>query len=99
MNTRKLLLTLVTVGLVAGYAGYTSFRVHQLEIRVAELEQEQRNLPTSGVRYAMDDSFIKYFGQKGVEEGARALKVLEDGTAGGTASPAGPILRDPAVSP
>jgi len=56
--TKRLLVCLAWL-LVAGYGIYTTVRIRQLEARL-------RHSPPQ-LSYAFDDSFMRYFGQRGVE--------------------------------
>ncbi len=79
MKTKDRLLTVLAVALLAGYSIYSSVRIRQLQGRLDRLQREQlaRPIPAQ-VTYAYDDSFLKYFGQRGVAEVERALAILRN---------------------
>jgi hypothetical protein len=59
MKTTKRLLLCLAWLLVAGYCVYTTVRIRQLEARLRH--------PPAQLSYAFDDSFMRYFGQPGVD--------------------------------
>ena len=79
MKTKDRLLTVLAVALLGGYSIYSSVRIRQLEDRLDRLQRAQLARPTPAqVTYAYSDSFLKYFGQKGVAEVERALEILRN---------------------
>jgi len=70
-TTKRLLLTLALL-VLAGYSVFTTMRVRQLEARLSRVELAQR--ASAPLRYAFDDSFMRYFGQQGVEAVDRAMR-------------------------
>ncbi len=72
----KWFVILSAVALLASYVAFTRGRIQQLEARIVRLEAE-RDQKRAGVSYAFDESFIKYFGDQGVAEVERALKLLQ----------------------
>ena len=80
MKAKDRLLPVLAVALLGGFSIYSSARIRQLEGRLDRLQREQlaRPNPTRAVTYAYGDSFIKYFGQKGVAEVERALEIARN---------------------
>jgi len=81
MKTKDRLLTVLAVALLGGYSIYTRVRIRQLEDRIDRLQLQRAQLarPTPAqVTYAYSDSFLKYFGEKGVAEVERALEILRN---------------------
>ena len=68
-------------GVLALFVGagliYTSFRIARLEDRIEAIQQAIQHPSNQPVRYAFDPSFIDYFGERGVEEVLRAVRVQE----------------------
>ena len=62
-TTRLLLILALLVS--AGYSLFTTMRLRRLEARLSSVEVAQRT--TKPVTYAFDDSFMRYFGQPGVD--------------------------------
>jgi hypothetical protein len=64
-TTKRLLLGLAGL-LVVGYCISTTVRIRQLEARLQKAPQQ--------LTYAFDDSFLRYFGQRGVDAVNGAVK-------------------------
>jgi hypothetical protein len=73
----KWFLFLAVVALLASYMTFTKMRTGHLEARIERLEAERRETKGQAVGYVFDESFIKYFGDQGVAEVERAMKILE----------------------
>jgi hypothetical protein len=71
MKTTKRLLLASALFLLAGYGILTTMRVRELETRLHRLELAQRTAPP--IRYAFDESFLRYFGQEGIAAVERAV--------------------------
>ena len=72
MKTTKRLLLTVALLVLAGYSVFTTMRVRQLEARLSRVELAQRT--GAQLNYAFDDSFMKHFGQQGVQAVDRVMK-------------------------
>jgi hypothetical protein len=79
MTTKDRVLTLIALALLGGYSIHCSVRIWRLEARLDRLQREQLAPPAPRqVTYSYSDSFLKYFGQKGVAEVERALEILRN---------------------
>jgi hypothetical protein len=72
MKTTKRLVLTVALLVLAGYSVFTTMRVRQLEGRLSRVEAGQR--ARAPLTYAFDDSFMRHFGQQGVEAVDRAMR-------------------------
>jgi len=70
-TTTRLLLTLALL-VLAGYSVFTAVRVRQLGARLSRVELAQRR--SASISYACDDSFMRHFGQRGVDAVDRAMR-------------------------
>ncbi len=68
--TKRFLFSLAWL-LVAGYCIYTSVRIRQLEAR---LKKAPLQLALPQLSYSFDDSFLRYFGQRGVDAVDRTVR-------------------------
>ena len=54
---------------------YTNLRIARLESRMEAIQQAVQQSSSQPVRYAFDPSFMDYFGERGVEEVLRAVRL------------------------
>ena len=87
-TTYRTIGTVLALLICAGVV-YTNMRIASLEDRIQAMHLALQRPSAQPARYAFNESFIEYFGVKGVEEVARAIRLQRSAPGAGL----GPVLE------